>query len=215
MCVSLLIGTFSTKAVAALMSVSSSGSIAAQVNDWSLNLFFPKFDPLLGTLVSFQLDLSSTLNATLTIQNTSGSASQGTARAEVQLSVKDPLSLMATPQLVFQSPIYQYGLANNTSSTSSALSATANNSTPYTLPALLTEFTGSGNIKLTFSTFTQGLITNTPGGGNSVIADLLSSANVNSTLTYNFTPAAVPEPGTAVFGIACIGIAAIRRRRTA
>lgn len=44
---------------------------------------------------------------------------------------------------------------------------------------------------------------------------ITSSLNNNFRLNGGFQIEAVPEPGTAVFGLACVGVAALRRRRRA
>lgn len=213
LCVSLLVGICSSSAIAALFSASSSTPIPFLTTDWTNVLLFPKFNPALGTLISFQLDLTSTLNTTLTITNTSpSSASFGTAKTEMMLSVKDVGGFLTFPQIDSISPTFSYNLAAGGSAASGVLTKTGTSTSTYSLPGVLTEFTGPGNISLAASTFTQTLLTN--GGGNTFAAQL-SLASATGIVTYNYNPTAVPEPGTALFGIACVGIAALRRRRIA
>ncbi len=213
LCISLIAGTCSTNAFAALMiSAASTTPIPSLPVDWSNILSFPKFNSALGTLIKFQLDLTSTLNTTLTITNASASVSNGTAKTELLLSVKDAGGFLAFPQIDLISSAYSYNLGAGQTSTSPLLTKTGTSSDMYTLPAILAEFTGAGNINLTASTFTQTLLSNS--GGNTFAAQV-SLASANGNIIYTYEPIAVPEPGTALFGIACVGIAAFRRRRTA
>jgi len=48
-----------------------------------------------------------------------------------------------------------------------------------------------------------------------ITADGHNSAGISSVPLDNLTLSSVPEPGTALFGIACVGVAALRRRRRA
>lgn len=195
-----------------MQSSAAVSAIPSLTTDWSNILAFPKFNPALGTLISFELDLTSTLNTTLTITNNGLISSQGTAKTEMTLSVKDVGNFLTVPQIDLLSPSYSYSLAPGGTATSPVLTSTGTSANIYTLPALLAEFTGTGNISLTASTFTQTLLANS--GGNSFAAQM-SLASANGGVIYTYNPVAVPEPGTAIFGVACIGIAALRRRRSA
>ena len=73
--------------------------------DWSSSVPLTLFDPSLGTLQSVDLYVSSTLQTTLTVQNSADSASSGTAKTEVQVSVD------GNPALDFLSPAFSYSLA--------------------------------------------------------------------------------------------------------
>jgi hypothetical protein len=79
----------------------------------------------------------------------------------------------------------------------------------YTSGAILTEFTGGGNIGLNASTFTQTTLSNT--GGNTTSSQV-TDAGLTGTVTYTYT--AVPEPST--FGLLALGLSALpllRRQR--
>ena len=194
---------------ATLGPITTTTPILTTLTDWTGTLSFPQFNPALGTLLSVQLDFSSTLTTTLTITNNSGSASSGTAKTELQVTVQDGGSNLTAPELDLLSPIYSYSLAAGQGSTSGLLSKSGSSSDLYTLGAVLTEFTGVGNISLNASTFTQTLLANT--GGNTA-ANQVSNGDLTGTVTYNYT--AVPEPSTYALAIAgLMGLLAVRRRR--
>lgn len=211
LCTGLILAAFSNNALAALMVSSPAVTpISSTPTDWNTVLQFPKFNPALGTLISFELDLTSTLNTSLSITNNSASASHGTAKTETLLSVQDVGALLTFPQIDLVSPAYTYSLAPGQNSVSPLLTTTGTSSNIYSSLPILAEFTGVGNITLNASTFTQTLLSNS--GGNT-FASQISFASANGTVIYTYNPVAVPEPGTALFGVACVGIAAFRRRR--
>jgi hypothetical protein len=186
----------------------TSTPIPLTLTDWSGTLLFPQFNPSLGTLISVQLDFSSTLTTTLTVSNGSGSASSGTAKTELQVTVQDAGSHLTAPELDLNSPAYSYSLAGGDSTTSGLLSKNGSSSDLYSLAAVLTEFTGAGNISLNGSTFTQTLLANT--GGNTD-ASQISDGSLTGTVTSNYT--AVPEPSTIRLVITGLLVALVIRRR--
>lgn len=181
--------------------------IPATLTDWSLSLSFPQFNPSLGTLTSVSLSLTGSISTTLTVNNTSLSASSGTAKTEVQFSVGQALGL-TDPVIDLFSPTYAYTLAPGGSSSSGLLTKTGSSSDTYTLGSILAAFTGVGNIVLPASTFTQTLLANT--GGNTASSQV-TDASLTGTVVYNYT--AVPEPTSlAIAGLAAAALA-LRKRR--
>ncbi len=187
----------------------TSTPIAATLTDWSNTLLFPQFNPALGTLDSVELNLSSTLTTTLTINNTSpDSASSGTANTWVEITVQDLGDNLTAPFSVY-SASYGYSLGAESGTSSGLLTGNGGSDLTYTSGAILTEFTGGGNISLNASTYTQTLLANT--GGNTD-ASQITDAALTGTVTYTYT--AVPEPST--FGLLALGLSALpllRRQR--
>jgi hypothetical protein len=187
----------------------TSTPIPSTLTDWTGTLLFPQFDPSLGTLTSVELDLSSTFTTTLNVTNNGGSASSGTVKTEVQLTAQDAGNNFGVPELDLLSPAYTYSLAIGQGSTSGLLTKSGSTGNLYTLGAILTEFTGGGNISLSASTFTQTDLSNT--GGNTS-AGQLTDASFTGDVIYNYT--AVPEPST--WALVALGLGALpffRRNR--
>jgi len=187
----------------------TSTPIPSTLTDWSSSLAFPEFNSALGTLTSVELDFSSTLSTTLTITNNSGSASSGTAKTELQVTVQDAGSNLTAPELDILTTPYSYSLAAGQGTSSGLLTKNGSSSDIYTLGAILTEFTGPGTIVLPASTFTQTLLANT--GGNTA-ASQISDGDLTGTVLYNYI--AVPEPST--WALVALGLGALpflRRNR--
>jgi hypothetical protein len=177
--------------------------------DWTSSLAFPQFDPSLGTLLSVELDLSGSLQTTITITNTSLSPSSGTASTNSQMTVQDGGSNLVAPELNLLSPGYGYSLGGGDSVTSGLLTASGTSSNLYTLPAVLTEFTGVGSFVLPASTFTQTFLANTGGNTN---ASQVTSDSLTGSVTYTYS---VPEPASLSLFVVALPFLAARRRRTA
>src|ERR1017187_2155121 len=180
----------------------TSTPIASSLTDWSSTLAFAQFDASLGTLNSVELNLSSTLSTTLTVNNEelNLNASSGTANTEVEVTVQDFGNNLTAPFNVY-SPGFSYSLGAGAGTSSGLLTGNYVSDLTYTLGTILTEFTGGGNISLNASTFTQTLLANT--GGNTA-ASQVTDASLTGTVTYVYT---VPEPST--LGLLALGLGAL------
>jgi hypothetical protein len=188
----------------------TSTPIPSTLTDWTSSLAFPKFNSALGTLQSVTLDFSSTLSTTLTITNNSDSASSGTAKTELQVTVQDAGSNLTAPELDLLTTPYSYSLAAGQGTSSGLLTKSGDDGgNTYTLGAILAEFNGPGTIVLPASTFTQTLLANT--GGNTA-ASQISDGSLTGTVLYNYL--VVPEPST--WALVALGLGALpflRRNR--
>jgi hypothetical protein len=153
----------------------TSTPISFTTTDWSNSLVFPKYTPDGDdVLISIDLFLQATLRTTLTVQNTGDSASSGTARTELYITVQDPMNLLQpvntfpppfyVPQIYIISNPYSYSLLPGASTSSGLLTKNGSATETYTLASILSQFTGTGNITLSANTFTETLLANT--GGN-------------------------------------------------
>lgn len=204
---SLLAACATTASAATSGPFTTSTPISFTLTDWTSTLSFPQFNPGLGVLNSVQLDFTSTLRTTLTVENNAASSSSGTAKTEIQVTVQDAGNNLIAPEIDLLSPVFGYSLAPGASLTSPLLTQTGSSSDLYTLAAILAEFTGAGNITLNASTFSQTLLANT--GGNTA-ASQVSDASLTGTVTYTYS--VVPEPST----VALLSLAALpllRRQR--
>jgi len=192
----------------------TSTPIPLTATDWSGTLLLPQFDPSLGVLNSVQLSFSSSTATLLTVQNISNlfgpaKASSGTAFSEVQITVQDGANLLSAPQLDLFSN-FSFSLAAGGSVNSGLLSQSGSGTSLYTQSALLSEFTGMGNISLSASTFTQSGLTYT--GGITFTSLNSVEASLTGSVIYSYTP--VPEPTELALGsLAGLSLITFRRHR--
>jgi hypothetical protein len=124
------------------------------------------------------------------------------------VTVTDPATLLSVISSIYSQP-FDYVLGGGGSISSGLLTDSGSNSGSWTTPAILAEFTGTGNISLNASTFTETVLANT--GGNTAAAQV-TTASATGTVTYHYN--VVPEPGSfAVMGSALFGLLAFARRR--
>jgi len=189
---------------------------------------FAQFDTLGGTRVlnSVKVDLATSFSTTITVTNSGGTASTGTARTEVQDGLTDgTFSIGAGNVLTITganyavqsdifSPPQAYSLGAGQSTALAPTSGSASNTGTFSSGAVLTEFTGLGTVGVKYDTLTQTVLANT--GGNTD-ASQVTNATLSATITYNFTTVVTgtPEPGSVAmfFGMGVTGMAFIYRRR--
>jgi hypothetical protein len=198
----------------------TSTPVPSTLTEWNELLVFPQFNGALGQLTSVQLDFSTTLTTTLTLMNDSPNNSyQSTAFTELQITIQDTggnLTTAGNPQLDVLSPNYSQFLAPGGSATSGPLSNNGSASQTFTVPSILSEFTGSGNIDLTGATFTQAYVSDTSG---TTSASQVTDASLTGDVIYTFEPTVTPEPSTLslmAVGLAAFGFRALpilRRKR--
>ena len=194
----------------ASVSYGPTSAIPDTKTDWTSALDFPKFDSTLGVLNTVELSITGEIKTTLTVTNNASSASDGNAKTHVTITVRDPLTLLTVMPDIY-SPPFGYTLPPNTSTTSGLLTKSETKDGSWTAAAILTEFTGTGNISLSAVTFTETVLVNN--GGNT-FASQVTDANATGLVTYYYTP--VPEPSgimallTGVGGL--LGMAFRRRR---
>jgi hypothetical protein len=109
------------------------------------------------------------------------------------LTVQDAGLNLNAPELDLLTSAYPYSLSPGATTQSGILFKNGSDDETYTLPAILTEFTGVGSIVLPASTFTQTLLANT--GGNTA-ASQVTQAQLTGTVTYTYN--AIPEPASLV-----------------
>jgi hypothetical protein len=193
---------------ASTVSYNAVTSVSDTTTDWVRNIVFPQFDSSLGTLTQVDLYITSTINTTLTIINNDPSGSEGNAKTHLIVTVTDPATLLSVISSIYSQP-FDYVLGGGGSISSGLLTDSGSNSGSWTTPAILAEFTGTGNISLNASTFTETVLANT--GGNTAAAQV-TTASATGTVTYHYN--VVPEPGSfAVMGSALFGLLAFARRR--
>jgi len=179
--------------------------------DLSGELLFPEFNPSLGTLTQVELDLVTTFTTSLTVQNKSGSSSTGGAMTQVQVTVQDMDDSFTGPEIDLLSPGFSYHLGAGQSTQSGSLTTSATFSQNYSLAAILSEFTGTGNIGLSASTATLAFRANS--GGSTVTSQTTDASLTGDVIyTYNLNPyTVVPEPTTwgLAFGLPALGLSAL------
>ena len=178
--------------------------------DWNKSLEFSQFNPALGTLISVELNLSTTLSTTLTITNASATISSSTAFTELQITVQDVggnLSVSNQPQLDVLSPNFAYNLAGDSSITSGPLTNTGVFSKTFTQSSLLSEFAGSGSVTLNASTFTLAYTSDATGATS---ASQSTEASLTGNVIYNYDPTSTPEPSA--FALLLVGLSVLGLR---
>ena len=191
-----------------------------------------QFNPALGTLQSVELIYTWDGNTVLTVTNnanTGGGNSTGNASTQVEVSITDPLSYIGeTDYLNIPPNTSTYNSFSNLAPSHSVtlggstctpqpncqLNGSVDQDYTYNLSspdgsAILSEFTGTGDISLFLNTITFTSITYR--GGN---AAAVQSTHVSATGEVIYTYTTTPEPGTfCLIGGALIGLSVLGRKR--
>lgn len=187
------------------ISYSTTTPIPSTKTDWIGSLAFPKFNPTMGILESVQIDLSGTMQSTLTVTNNASSASNGRANTHFLLIGQDVGGNLNAP-VDTMGPSFNYNLTPGGSLVSGLLTRNFSSSDVYTAPVVLAEFTGVGNLSLDASTFTETALFNS--GGNTD-ASQVTFASATGTVKYSYR---VPEPAALAL-LLLGGMLVIARRR--
>jgi hypothetical protein len=206
-------------------------------------LVFNKFDPTQGTLNSVTLDMSYTSNRQVTITFTGPSAASVTTSSLSNpsqggtISIGNPGATTSTAGSLLSAtlPVLKYSV-NDSTNTSGQTTVYSTTGAAGTLPlqafntsgapvsssqsgtasttltgAQLALFTGSGQVGL--PVFATNPMTQTA-TDQTAKASVQTLDGVSLTLTYNYTPNAVPEPSSvALLGLGGGGILLVRRFR--
>jgi hypothetical protein len=180
-------------------------------------LSIPKFDPSLGTLTSVEFSGSVSGANTISITNTSTSTVRhGLLFTNALLEVRNPYHVFvrAESSLFNSSPSDMVAPSQTVVLGSDSYSAT--NSGTISNSISLVRFVGPGDLSLNLNN--RGSYTDLHQAyplGTTAIANRFSTGEGELAVTYNFEPAAIPEPSTlAIWGIlGGLGMIAARRRR--
>jgi hypothetical protein len=190
--------------------------------DFNAILTTLQFNPAWGSLQSVEIDLTSHMSTDLAIVNGDTGASSGTVNTQLQIFVQDGGNNLTggvystgAGVIAYCAPgncisgKYAYTLTSGGSIDSGAITANSSESMTYTLGAILSEFTGTGNFNLSAKSLTGTTITNT--GGNTT-ATQNTFANVTGDVIYTYNSSA-PEPATLfLMGSALVGVGILRKR---
>jgi hypothetical protein len=176
-------------------------------------LMLPQFDPALGTLLSISLTLSADATTTFTVTDLSGSPNEvtGTSSAKVTAYMPGTLPTFSTTGLVLVNPSNTINEDLNANQ-QITFSASASGTQTVTLPAAdFAPFMGPGAVALPISG--KGSSSATDQNGN-ITSTIMTIADAYGSITYDYNPAAVPEPGcVALIGGSLVASAATLRRK--
>jgi hypothetical protein len=182
--------------------ITTSTPIPLTLTNWSNTLAFQQFNPSLGTLNSVKLDLSGSLSTVITV--TSSTYATGWAKTSVDVNVQDVGHNLNSPPISLMSPAFTFTDLNGTV-VSGTLTKSGSSSDTYTNAAVLSEFTGTGNILLPADTFTETLVSFTSGNAD---VSQVTNASLTGTVTYDYT---IPEPAT--IGLLSLGGLTLFRKK--
>jgi len=187
--------------------------------DWTKQLAFTQFDPSLGTLTDITIDLSATFSSTFAITNTgtstygAGSTARrnmgiflGSSAVDLTVDANNPNNTPTSPGPgnawlnLLSSSLNIGNLAPNAHVSGTKTGSDLDEAGFYTDPTTLGYFTGTGTTLLDF--ITQSGFTMTIYNGSDYSSFQSTSATLTGTVTYDYTPAPVPEPSNVLlFGL--------------
>lgn len=210
-CGSLAFIPTSTHADVLSFSFDSGGYLTAEL-DYTGTLGL--FDSSLGTLTGAILTFDDVYQSSVDVTNLS--ASQQSFRIASSLSSFRTSSLSAIDNLIngeVEHELFNTGLqviaANGTARYGPYYS---NDSVVYDLAAYLNDLQvdGGGNFTINLQTLTS---TSTSGGGGNISSSQATEAALGGTITYTYTPIAVPEPSSFLMVFSVLGTFLLKRGR--
>ena len=178
---------------------------------WSGFLALPAFDSNLGTLNSVLLELTGSVSANILVSSPT-STGNFSAGASTTVDLSDPLfnpALSVNPSGSQNGSLTVPGEIANI-----GINASASTSTLINSPALLAAFQAPGGGTLFLPISATGAVF---GSGQFQPFTLVGTTQASGTgsVTYNYTPSDIPEPGTwamMITGVALVGLARLRRK---
>jgi hypothetical protein len=187
----------------------TSTPIPLTLTDWAAvySLQFQKFNIPNATLTDLELRLTGGMDTIITIKNTGVTpVTYGRAKTELMMGVQDPLNLLPDPlgmQLDLNLPAgsgYIFNpLAPGATKISPLYTGTQTISMAYNDPAILAEFTGSGNVDL--PAVSQTLSWTSYSGGN-IDTSQITHGSMTGQITYTYNETLrLPETSSILFAI--------------
>ena len=178
---------------------------------YNSNFEVPKFNPGLGTLTKVSWYIFVEFSGTVDLTNDGNLAQNGQLNFGTQHTTSANASLgvfEVTSPLAANGP-FVYNL-NPGDSTSIGPEAGTDDDSGSTVNGLhLANWTGAGNVVIPIL---HESVLNLIGGG-SLSADFHQEGRSRIEVTYEYSPAVVPEPGTYVGGLALLGVGGLAYRR--
>lgn len=199
----------------------TSALIAPDYTDWDDSFYsLQKFDPSMGMLNSITFKLWGTVQGDIGVESTDRQATTITANLSGTLTLYRPdtsVLVVTTPlsSLLFMATAYDgnTNFAGSSGETLTYLPFTTFNSATTSSAADKALFTGAGTVLTPI--FAVGT-SNASGSGNlATYFDTMAGAQAQ--VTYDYTAAPIPEPGTLALmfgGLAMLGFMAKRRRQS-
>ncbi|MCX5813111.1 MAG: choice-of-anchor E domain-containing protein [Proteobacteria bacterium] len=207
------------------VSYTTSTPIPLTLTDWaaSYSLQFQKFNIPNATLTDMELRLSGGMETIITVKNTGTTPVRyGSAKTELMMGVTDPLNLLPDPygsQLdislptgtgyLFATPLLP--LAPGQTRVSTLFNGSQNIFMNSNNPAMLAEFSGTGNIDLPASSLTMSW---TSFSGGNVDTSQTTTGSLTGQVTYTYNQnLSVPEQSSILFAIlGFLGIVGLSRK---
>ena len=197
--------------------ISYTNTIPSTLTDWTNNVAFTQFNPSLGTLVSMSVKASTAFSTYLTVTNTGVSSSTGTSKTDLTLNFTGADDIFGTggPAAIDEllTTNVPFTLSGGDGLTVGPISKSHSvSNTGITDSGILADFTGTGVVDYTASTYT---VTDLSTANGNTSSSQVTDASGTFIITYDFAPAPAPEPSTfAMIGSGLAGLGLMIRRRS-